>query len=377
MPGPAATDASVTASYDRTLPGLSVLAARGLFYLVAMLLVVAIAWASITRLNVVVRAEGRLAPMAEPVRLSVPQGGVVSKIMVEVGAKVPAGQPILEIDSFREVADAASDRHELDQARAEAIRYAESAETLGGATANLSEEIVSERKVSKLAAEQAMELREGFDGGAVSLFEVQAKEREVAEANAHVSQLQSDLARSAADARQNQRMGAETAQKIKELEIKLSRDVEVKRKTILTAPTGGVVATIAALRPGRFLAANDVAATILPGDEPLMAEIWIPNTSMRRVKPMLPVRMKLDAYPYQQFGMLPGELVSVDPDADESGKYRAWIKLDRLTLEGSHGPEAVRPGLALSAEIVVDKRTILDVVLDPIRRIRRGYSISE
>jgi len=377
VPGPAAIEASVTASYDRTLPGLSVLAARGLFYLVALLLVVGIAWASVTRLNVVVRADGRLAPMAEPVRLSVPQGGVVSKIMVEVGAQVAAGQPILEIDSFREVADAAADRHELDQARAESIRYAESAETLQGATANLSEEVASERKVSKLAAEQAMELHEGFDGGAVSLFELQAKEREVAEANAHVSQLQSDLARSAAEARQDQRLGAETAQKIKELEIKLTRDVEVKQKTILTAPTAGVVATIAALRPGRFLAANDVAATILPGDEPLMAEIWIPNTSMRRVKPMLPVRMKLDAYPFQQFGMLPGVLVAVDPDADESGKYRAWIKPDRLTLEGAHGPEPVRPGLALNAEIVVDKRTILDVVLDPIRRIRRGYSISE
>ena len=377
MQGPAAIEASVTASYDRTLPGLSVLAARGMFYLVALLIVIAIAWSSVTRVNVVVRADGRLSPMAEPLRLSVPQGGVVSKIMVEVGAKVTGGQPILEIDSFREAADAAADRHELEQARAESIRYAEAAETLEGASASLNEGLISERKVSRLAAEQAKELREGFDGGAVSLFELQAKEREVEEANAHASQLQSDLARSMAEARQNQRMSAETAQKIKELEIKLSRDVEVRQKTILKAPTDGVVATIAALRPGRYLAANDVAATILPGNEPLMAEVWIPNTSMRRVKPRLPVRMKLDAYPFQQFGMLPGQLVSVDPDADESGKYRAWIKPDRLTLQGSHGAETVRPGLALSAEIVVDKRTILDVVLDPIRRIRRGYSISE
>jgi hemolysin D len=369
-------EASATA-YDRTLPGLSVLAARGMFYLVALLVVVSVVWASMTKVNVVVRAQGRLAPMAEPVKLSLPQGGVISRVLVEVGSQVDAGQPLLEIDSFREAADAAADRHELDEAQAESVRYSESARMLEAASANLGQELASERQVVKLMAEQAKELREGFDGGAVSLFEVQAKERDEAETRAHLSQLQSDLTRSQAESEQNRRLDAETSQKIKQLEIKLSRDVEVKKKTMLTAPTGGIVATISASRPGRYLAPNDVAATILPADEPLMAEIYIPNTSMRRVKPSLAVHMKLDAYPYQQFGTLPGRLVSIDPDANESGAYRAWVKPDRLTVEGAHGAEAVRPGLALTAEIVVDERSILDVFLDPIRRIRRGYSISE
>jgi hypothetical protein len=87
--------------------------------------------------------------------------------------------------------------------------------------------------------------------------------------------------------------------------------------------------------------------------------------------------MKLKAFPYQQFGLLPGELISIDPDADASGKYRAWVRPDRLTLNGAHGAERLGPGLELTAEIVVDKRTILDVILDPIRRVRRGFSIGE
>jgi hypothetical protein len=40
-------------------------------------------------------------------------------------------------------------------------------------------------------------------------------------------------------------------------------------------------------------------------------------------------------------------------------------------------PETRGPGLALTPEIVVDQRTILDVVLDPIRRVKRGFSIGE
>jgi hemolysin D len=364
-------------SIDPVLPRISILVARGTFYLIALILVISLVWSSIARVNVVVRANGRLAPRAEPVRLSVPQGGIVSKVMVDVGAQVNAGQPILEIDSFREAADAAQDRHQVEQDKAQAARYQESAAILEAASANLKHELASEQQAMSLVTQEAKELHEGFDGGAVSLFEVQAKERDVAETRAHIEQLRSDLNRSEAESGQNRRMQTETYQTIQAAEIKFSRDTEVKEKTILSAPTGGIVTFISSLRPGRYLAANDVAATLLPGGEPLLAEVWIPNDSMRRVKPELPVRMKVDAYPYQQFGLLPGRLLSVDPDANEAGAYRAWVKPDRLTLEGAHGPETLRTGLALTAEIVVDQRTILDVILDPIRKVKRGFAISE
>jgi multidrug efflux pump subunit AcrA (membrane-fusion protein) len=359
------------------LPAPGVLVSRGLLYLIAVIIVAGVAWASVTRVNMVVRAHGHLAPEAEPIRLSVSQGGIVSKVMVEVGSKVTAGQPMLELDAFREAADADADRHELDQARGESARYSESARMLKAATDNLSQELASEDKVMKLMVEQAEKMREGYEGGAVSLFEMQAKQREVAETQAHLSQLDSDLTRSQADSLRSRRLVRETDQKIQAIEIKLSRDVEAKQKTVLTAPTAGIVTMIASMRAGRYLAANDVAATINPSDEPLLAEVWIPNDSMRRVKPHLPVRMKLNAYPYQQFGELPGTLISVDPDADQAGTYRAWIRPARLTLSGAHGPERLSPGLELTAEMVVDERTILDVVLDPIRRVKRGFSIGE
>lgn len=199
----------------------------------------------------------------------------------------------------------------------------------------------------------------------------------MADTQARIAQLKSDLNRSDEQSEQDRRLETESYQAIQTAQIKLTRDNEVKQKTILSAPTAGVVTFMSSLRPGRYIAANDVAATILPGDEPLLAEVWIPNDSMRRIKPQLPVRMKLNAYPYQQFGLLPGTIVSVDPDANEAGAYRAWIKPDRLTLDGAHGPEALRTGLTLTAEIVVDQRSVLDVILDPIRRVKRGFALAE
>ncbi|HTR64010.1 MAG TPA: HlyD family efflux transporter periplasmic adaptor subunit [Candidatus Binataceae bacterium] len=361
---------------DPVLPRVGVLVARGTFYLIGTVLVVTIAWLSLTRVNIVVRAEGHLAPRAEPMRLSVPQGGIISRLLVDVGSQVNAGQPLLELDSFRETADANQDRHELEQAKAESEKYSENARILEAATGNIKQELASEQQVATLVSKQVEELRGGFVGGGVSLFEVQIKERDLAETHARIAQLSSDLNRSEAEARQDRWNEAQTSQKIQGLEIKLARDSEIKQKTILRAPVAGTVAYIASLRPGRYLGSNEVAATIIPGSDPLLAEVWIPNDSMRRVRPSLPVRMKLKAYPYQQFGLLPGTLISVDPDANESGSYRAWIKPDRLTL-GGHNAERLRPGLALTSEIVVDQRTLLDVILDPVRRVGRGFALSQ
>ena len=85
-------------------------------------------------------------------------------------------------------------------------------------------------------------------------------------------------------------------------------------------------------------------------------------------------RMKLKAYPFQQFGLLQGRLISVDPDVNHDGAYRAWIKPDRLTLTGGRGAEELRPGLILRAEIVVDQRTVADLISDPLRRLQQGAS---
>jgi hemolysin D len=362
---------------DRVLPRLSILLSRAMIYLISVTVLAGLTWASIARVNVVVSAKGRLVPRAEPVRLSIPAGGVVSAVLVQVGAKVRAGEPILEIDSFREEAEVARVRHELGETKAEGDAYKDSAGILASASGHIKQELVGAQKLLELTAQQARAMYEAYQADAVSLFDLQEREAAVAEAQTHMAQLQSDLNRSDAEGRKDRGLAIGTSQKIEALEIELGRDIQAQQKTVLVAPIAGTVSYVSSLRPGRYLAANDVAATIDPSGEPLLAEVWIPNESMRRVKPWLRTRMKLDAYPYQRFGLLPGTLVSVDPDADQSGAYRAWIMPDRLTLDDSHGTETVRTGLALTAEIEVDRRTVMSVILDPFLRLRRNFRFSE
>src|ERR1700690_1237497 len=130
-------------STDKVLPRLSILVSRALFYLVVGGTIAGLTWACIARVSVVVSATGRLAPRAEPLRLSVPAGGGISAVLVQVGGKVAAGDPILEIDSFRETAEVAQVRHQLDEAKAEADGYKDSAQILTSAAADIKQELVS------------------------------------------------------------------------------------------------------------------------------------------------------------------------------------------------------------------------------------------
>ncbi len=364
-------------STDKVLPRLSILVSRALFYLVVGGTVAGLTWACIARVSVVVSATGRLAPRAEPLRLSVPAGGVISAVLVQVGGKVAAGDPILEIDSFRETAEVAQVRHQLDEAKAEADGYKDSAQILTSAAADIKQELVSSQEVLGLAVKQSHALNEAFKAGAASLFDVQEKEAVVAQTQSQMAQLRADLSRTEADRRKDQSAALEAYDKVKALTIELERDIQAKKRTVLVAPIAGTVSFVNSLRPGRYLAANDVAATLVPSGEPLLAEVWIPNKSMRQVKPLLRARMKLDAYPYQRFGLLSGRLISVDPDADSSGAYRAWIRPDTITLQGAHGPETIRTGLTLTADIEVERRTVMSVLLDPFQRFKQGFQFSQ
>lgn len=364
-------------STDKVLPRLSILVSRALFYLVVGGTIAGLTWACVARVNVVVSATGRLAPRAEPVRLSVPAGGVISAVLVQVGGKVDAGDPILEIDSFRESAEVAQVRHQLGEAKAEADGYKDSARILTGAAADIKQELVSSEEVLGLAVKQSQALDEAFKAGAASLFDVQEKEAVVAQTQSQMAQLRADLSRTEADRRKDQSAALEAYEKVKALTIELERDVQAKKRTVLIAPIAGTISFVNSLRPGLYLAANDVAATVVPSGEPLLAEVWIPNKSIRRVTPGLRARMKLDAYPYQRFGLLSGRLISVDPDADSSGAYRAWIRPDTTTLHDSHGVETIRTGLTLTAEIEVERRTVMSVLLDPFQRFKQGFEFSQ
>jgi multidrug efflux pump subunit AcrA (membrane-fusion protein) len=165
----------------------------------------------------------------------------------------------------------------------------------------------------------------------------------------------------------------EVQQHILELENEVNAAEQSLKQCTLTAPVAGTVTTLNVRGPGAVVQAGEQIATIAPRDVPLVAEARLPNGKIARVLPGLPAQLKLDAYPWLQYGATTAVVTSVAPDAetDAAGEsyYRVLLKPQRTASETGAAAYNLRPGLALTAEIITGRSTILRRLYDSLRGV--------
>jgi hemolysin D len=174
------------------------------------------------------------------------------------------------------------------------------------------------------------------------------------------------------------------------LEHDLVRLTQENDLQILRAPVSGTVQSILAVSPGSVVPAAQPIVSVVPDGAVLTVEAFIPPGDVGFLKPGQAVEVKVDAYPFERYGTLPGTLEWVSPDAEASDRdpinrqarvpapngvtgYRARIQLRRETLGTNSTQLAVRPGMTVRAEIQTDERRIVDYLLAPVlRRLDEG-----
>lgn len=136
------------------------------------------------------------------------------------------------------------------------------------------------------------------------------------------------------------------------------------------------------MRPGATVEAGRVLAIILPHGEVLQAELWVPSRAAGFLRSGEPVRLMYDAFPYQKFGVGRGTVASiagapVDP-ADltvpietKEALYRVLVNLESPTVDGYGKVWRLSPGIRLSADLILDDRSLWEWLFDPIIAARR------
>jgi len=145
-------------------------------------------------------------------------------------------------------------------------------------------------------------------------------------------------------------------------------------------PTGVLVARVQGVET--VVAPGTILLTLVPHDEPLVAEVWVSNADAGFVQEQQKARIKLAAYPFQKYGLLDGVVRQVSADAqarsEPSGSgitsvqdtaYRALIGLSSVPFEGQGGQLRLVPGMQVSAEIHLGTRTVLEYLLSPVQKI--------
>ncbi|MEX0299270.1 MAG: HlyD family efflux transporter periplasmic adaptor subunit [Kordiimonas sp.] len=204
----------------------------------------------------------------------------------------------------------------------------------------------------------------------------QLKAQELAEANARLEQINIRLAQ----------LPNESKQRLSRLQSQYSEldaryaELEGRRAYSVTSPVDGRVVSVAGTGIGRTVQAGQPLLTILPNDSVLEAELFVPSRAAGFVEEGQEVRLLYDAFPYQRFGSFPAVITRITktilaqnetlaPFELKEPVYRVTAQIEASDIEARGQKVALQTGMTLKANIVLERRSFIDWILEPLRAV--------
>jgi len=137
----------------------------------------------------------------------------------------------------------------------------------------------------------------------------------------------------------------------------------------LTAPVAGTVQQLSVHTLGGVVTSAQAVMEIVP-DDAVEVEVSIENKDIGFVDVGQDTVVKLEAFPYTEYGYLTGKVISVSNDAVPDKKlgltFMAHVKLSRNRIYAHDKWVALTPGMAVTAEIKTGTRSVAHYFLDPL-----------
>jgi membrane fusion protein len=375
-------------------------------FFVAAAVIVFLIFAQYARKEV---ALGYLAPAAGTARVFAPQSGVISAVYAQQGETVERGQPLLAITTnqftgsgddvnatilktldqhkqalIHEIADEVH-RTESERQRL-TTQVQEHVSVLGQLDAQM---IVQQARIALLEkmVDAGAQLRVK---GLVSEVDQRHREETLLEQRqALISLNQQSTTRKGqlSEVRFNlAQLPFVQGEKLQSLRNDLSSteqrvaEVNGRNAYIVRAPIGGRVSLLQA-SVGQFADPRRLQMQIVPSDSPLQAELFIPARAIGFVEVGQDVRLLFDSFPYQRFGTYHGRITKVSqtvllasdvasPIELKEPAYTATVTLDRPDITANGKKIPLQPDMSLKADIILEKRTLVDWIFAPLRHLR-------
>ncbi len=151
------------------------------------------------------------------------------------------------------------------------------------------------------------------------------------------------------------------------------------KQHIFKAPVSGIVFDLPIQKSGEVVQPGELIAEIATPNSPLVVRARMATTESGSLTTGMPVKLKFDAYPFQDYGIVTGELVTISPTSQltdtaqgEVANYDLEIKLDLDCLPTGNKCIPLRPGDTATAEVIVRQRRVIDFILDPFKKLQKG-----
>ena len=151
------------------------------------------------------------------------------------------------------------------------------------------------------------------------------------------------------------------------------------KQRIVRSPIDGIVFELPVTKPGEVLQPGQRIARIAPKDSGFILKATMPVKETGFLKTGMPVKVKFDAYPFQEYGIVPGKVSWISPDSkvestNQGGAetYELRIALDKPYIEDGSRRIPLTPGQTAQAEVIVRQRRAIDLLLDPFKKMQKG-----
>ncbi len=367
---------------------------RTVVSVLAAAVVVFIVWASLFQIDEVARAGGEVITSSRVQIIQSVDGGVLRDLLVREGDRVEQGQVLARLDQTRFAATVGEIQARLFALRAKVARLR--AEVVGRdeltfpdglveqapettqveqalfdqRLTGLSEELRTLRVAVDLANRELGLVGELFDRGDASGAELLRTERGVNEAeaalvnrqNRFLEQARMDLTEAEDEVAQNEQL--------------LIRRLEEQASSVFTALVPGIVTNIRVTTLGGVLRPGEELMQIVPVGDELFIESRVSPADIARIRPGLPVSIRFDPFDYTIYGAAPGTVTYVSADTlkeqSERGTevfYRVHVKPDGPPVLTATGRTLeIVPGMTAQVNIQTGRRSLMDVLLKPLRK---------
>ena len=406
--------------------------ARLTLHLMVLALVSALVWASVSEIERVVIAKGKLVNPAPNIVVQPLQTSIIQSIDVRIGQVVKKGERLAVLDATFTLADQSQVRNRMRSLENQQQSLRAELSGIGGLEQNskdadilLQSNLANERVANYMAQRRKMEegiarlnatqetnrrdqqvlaarlksvreiesmqeklVAQNF-GAKVRLLEAQDKRLEVERDLMLSKNREQELTRELAGL-QAEKSAFEKGWRQKGMEelLAITRERDAlfeelqkadKRHKLETmyAPADGVVLEVTKLSKGSIVKEAESMFTLVPMGAQMEAEVQIDSVDVGYIKPGDQAHIKLDAFPFQKHGVLEAHVRTISEDAfrrevnsapGTEAFYLSRVSLGNAKLKNFNSRNRLLPGMTLSAEIVVGKRTVLSYLLWPLTK---------
>lgn len=397
----------------------------------AVVVLVALIWMGWAEIDVVVRGSGKVIPARQVQLIQSLEGGIVSEILVREGDLVESNQPLVKISDVAFSGSFEENRLMYYQLRAKSARLKAEAYGLefehDKEVAKAAPELLkSEKSLFESNRQQLRKTLSIYDEQVrqqqSALEETQSKERQLtkslkllrqeltikeplvrrriiseveylqvqqreAEAEGELEGVTISIPRIRSTVEEGKRK-LEQARlefrnkaklELNEVQAEISRIAEAQialedrvSRTTLRSPVKGIVQRLYANTIGGVVTPGSEILEIVPWEDALLIEIRIKPADIAYISVGQKTRLKFTAYDFAIHGSLKGlvTFVSADTVTDDDGNsyYVTRVRPEKSYLGHEAQPMPIKVGMASEADIITDKKTILEYLLKPINR---------